>query len=170
MRRLAAAAHARWRAFAGAADDVRASSIAIWSTIRERAARDDRPMSALPRLARPLAGEVTSVFGMRGGRLHEGIDVAQPEGTPVRAALGGAVLLAGELPGYGNLVVLDHGGNLVTVYAHLATVDVARDARIAPGQQVGTVGATGHSFGAHLHFEVRFEGTAVDPAVFLDPS
>lgn len=168
LRRLRRELGDRWRAFAGGADDVRRASIAIWSAIRNGAAPDTGPAASLPRLRWPVPGRVVSAFGMRHGRLHEGIDIPQPSGTPVRPALAGTVLLASELPGYGNLVVLDHAGPLATVYAHLATIDVAPGERVEVERSVGTVGATGHATGPHLHFEVRFEGTAIDPLVLLD--
>jgi murein DD-endopeptidase MepM/ murein hydrolase activator NlpD len=157
----------RWRAFAGGADEVRRTSIAIWSAIRSAAGPAERTPASLPRLRWPVAGRVSSAFGMRHGRLHEGIDIAQALGTPVRCALPGTVLLAGEMPGYGKIVVLDHAQQLATVYAHLATIDVATGEGVDLERRVGTVGTTGHTTGPHLHFEVRFDGTAVDPAVLL---
>ena len=158
----------RWRAFAGGADGVRRASIAIWSAIRSQAAPLERTPASLPRLRWPVAGRVGSTFGMRHGRLHEGIDIAQPLGTPVRCALPGTVVLASELPGYGKLVVLAHAQQLATVYAHLATIDVATGERVEDTRHVGTIGTTGHTAGPHLHFEVRFDGTAIDPAVLLE--
>jgi murein DD-endopeptidase MepM/ murein hydrolase activator NlpD len=158
----------RWSSFSGGADAVRRTSIAIWAAIRSDATPEERPPSSLPRLSWPVAGRVISAFGMRHGRLHEGIDIPQPLGTPVRPALPGTVLLASELAGYGKLVVLDHAGPLATVYAHLATIDVAPGERVGGERRVGTVGVTGHSTGPHLHFEVRYEGTAIDPLVLLD--
>lgn len=161
---------ARWRAFAGEADAVRDASVAIASAIRAARSGEDRPMGALPRLSRPVDGRITSRFAMRDGRLHEGIDIAQREGTPVRPAMPGVVLLADELPGYGRVVVIDHGGDVATVYGHLSSVDVAAGVRAEPARPIGAVGTTGRAFGAHLHFEVRFDGTAVDPLVFLAES
>ena len=158
---------ARWRAFAGEADAVRDASNAIATAIRAVRTADDRPLAALPRMARPVEGRITSRFAMRDGRLHEGIDIAQREGTPVQPARPGLVVLADELPGYGRVVVVDHGGDVATVYGHLSRVDVAVGDRVEPGRALGAVGTTGRSFGAHLHFEVRFDGTAVDPLVFL---
>jgi murein DD-endopeptidase MepM/ murein hydrolase activator NlpD len=163
VRKLAA----RWRAFAAAGATRRASE-EIWSLIRAHRLQSDLATAAKPALAWPVAGRITSHFGMRRGRLHEGLDIAQAAGTPVRAALPGVVLLAGELGAYGNVVVLLHSSALATVYAHLDRVDVTREDRVERGRQLGTVGATGHAFGVHLHFEVRFEGTAVDPLVFLE--
>lgn len=159
---------ARWRAFAGEADRVRDASARIAAAIRAARTADERPMAALPRMARPVDGRITSRFAMRDGRLHEGIDIAQRAGTPVCAALAGVVLLADELPGYGRVVVVDHAGDLATVYAHLSRADVAAGDRVEEGRPLGAVGTTGRTFGAHLHFEVRFDGTAVDPQPFLE--
>jgi murein DD-endopeptidase MepM/ murein hydrolase activator NlpD len=140
----------------------------IWSSIRARAGRGPAGTEAVPRLAWPLRGRITSRFGMRHGRLHEGIDIAAPAGVEVHAALRGSVLLAAEIGAYGKVVVLAHGGSVATVYAHLASVEVAEEDEVEPGRPLGTVGSTGNSSGAHLHFEVRFDGTAVDPLVFLN--
>ena len=104
---------------------------------------------------------------MRHGRLHEGIDISAPHGIPVHPALGGVVLRAGELAGYGNTVVIGHGASFATVYAHLERIEVAEEIRVEFETRLGTVGSTGRSFSAHLHFEVRFDGTAIDPLVFL---
>lgn len=113
---------------------------------------------------------VTARFGETGphwvsGR-HTGLDFAAPQGTPVLAAAGGAVIQAGRAGPYGNLVVIDHGG-ITTYYAHLSSVHVAVDDEVEAGQQVGAVGATGNATGAHLHFELRQEGVARDPASVL---
>ena len=167
MRRFVGRLGARWRSFVREADEVRDASSAIAATIRERRRPDDRALSVLPKLSRPADGRISGHFAMRDGRLHEGIDIAAPEGTPVLAALAGVVLLASELSGYGRVVVLDHGADLATVYAHLACLDVAEGARVEAGGRLGAVGTSGRAFGAHLHFEVRLDGTAVDPLVFV---
>src|SRR5260370_12448587 len=99
---------------------------------------------------------MTSRFAMRHGRRHEGIDIRLPGGPPVPPALGGVVLRAGELVGYGRVVIIGHGASYATVYAHLESVDVAEGDRVEPEGRLGTSGSTGRSFGAHLHFEVRF--------------
>jgi murein DD-endopeptidase MepM/ murein hydrolase activator NlpD len=115
----------------------------------------------------PVSGPVTSTFGMRWGRMHEGIDIAAPSGTPIRAAAGGTVISAGWLGGYGNLIVIDHGGGLATAYAHLSGYAASSGQPVAQGQTIGFVGCTGHCFGSHLHFEVRVNGGAVDPFSYL---
>src|SRR3990172_8101758 len=93
----------------------------------------------------PVLGPVTSPFGMRWGRMHEGIDIAAASGTPIRAAAAGTVIHAGWLGGYGNLVVIDHGSGLATAYAHQSSIAGSSGAFVAQGQVVGYVGSTGHS-------------------------
>ncbi len=157
----------RWRSFIAEADATRTSSAEIWRLIGAQPIQGGAEATALPKLAWPVHGRVTSRFEMRHGRLHEGIDMSAPRGTPVHAALPGVVAYCGELPSYGNVVVVHHGGNYATVYAHLDRIEVALHDRVACEQRVGTVGISGRSFGAHLHFEVRFDGTPVDPLVLL---
>jgi murein DD-endopeptidase MepM/ murein hydrolase activator NlpD len=113
----------------------------------------------------PVSGPVTSGFGWRWGRMHEGIDIGAPYGASVVASASGTVIHAGWMGGYGNLVVVDHGGGLSTAYAHLSSI--AAGGGVSQGQVVGYIGCTGHCFGAHLHFEVRVNGGAVDPLGYL---
>jgi len=115
----------------------------------------------------PCEGVVTSGFGMRWGRMHEGIDIACAYGTPVHAAAAGTVIYAGWLGGYGNLVVVDHGNGFATAYAHASAVLVSVGQAVTQGESVTLVGSTGHSTGPHLHFEVRVNGVAVDPLLYL---
>ena len=115
----------------------------------------------------PVNGPVTSGFGMRWGRMHEGIDIGVPSGTPIWSAAAGVVVFAGWLGGYGNLVVVDHGGGLSTAYAHQSQMAVSAGQHVGQGQVVGYIGCTGHCFGPHLHFEVRINGSAVDPLGYL---
>ncbi len=115
----------------------------------------------------PVSGPVTSPFGYRWGRLHAGIDIGVPYGTPIHAAASGTVVLAGWTGGYGNYTCIDHGGGLATCYAHQSSFAVSGGAQVAQGQVIGYVGNTGHSFGPHLHFEVRINGTPVDPLGYL---
>jgi murein DD-endopeptidase MepM/ murein hydrolase activator NlpD len=114
----------------------------------------------------PVSGQVTSGFGWRWGRMHEGVDIAAPSGTPIAAAASGSVIYASWMSGYGNLVVVDHGGGLATAYAHLSGYAVGSGG-VSQGQTVGYVGCTGHCYGPHLHFEVRVNGGAVDPLGYL---
>ena len=115
----------------------------------------------------PCDGVVVSGFGMRWGRMHEGIDVGCAYGTPNRAAASGTVIYAGWLGGYGNLVVVDHGNGLSTAYAHASSLLVGVGQSVSQGETVSLVGSTGNSSGPHLHFEVRVNGQAVDPLLYL---
>jgi murein DD-endopeptidase MepM/ murein hydrolase activator NlpD len=115
----------------------------------------------------PVNGTVTSGFGIRWGRMHEGIDISAASGTAIWAAAAGTVIYAGWLGGYGNLVVVDHGDGLSTAYAHASAILVGVGQQVAQGHTVALVGSTGHSTGPHLHFEVRVNGGAVDPLLYL---
>jgi murein DD-endopeptidase MepM/ murein hydrolase activator NlpD len=115
----------------------------------------------------PVNGPVVSPFGMRWGRLHAGIDIAVPSGTPIHAAAAGTVVIAGWVSGYGNYTCIDHGGGLATCYAHQESFAVGVGAHVAQGQVIGYSDCTGHCFGPHLHFEVRINGTPVDPLGYL---
>ena len=115
----------------------------------------------------PCDGVVVSGFGMRWGRMHEGIDIGCAFGTPNRAAASGTVIYAGWLGGYGNLVVIDHGNGLSTAYAHASSILVGVGQSVSQGETVSLVGSTGNSSGPHLHFEVRVNGQAVDPLLYL---
>ncbi len=125
------------------------------------------------RLAWPVNGRITSRFGTRihpkfkTKSMHTGIDIAASTGTPVKAAAGGEVLFAGWLRGYGQIIVLDHGGNLTSVYAHLSRMQVSEGQRVSAGYIIGNVGSTGVATGPHLHFEVRANGDARDPMRYL---
>jgi murein DD-endopeptidase MepM/ murein hydrolase activator NlpD len=115
----------------------------------------------------PVNGPVTSPFGMRWGRMHTGIDIGVPYGTPIHAAASGQVIYAGWMEGYGNLVFIDHGRGISTGYAHQSSIAVSNGQTVTQGQVIGYVGCTGHCFGPHLHFEVRVNGTPVDPLGYL---
>jgi len=122
--------------------------------------------------APPVSGKVSSGFGWRnvsvnGNRYHAGVDLAAPLGTPVRAARTGIVTRAGWWGTYGNVVTLDHGDGSETRYAHLSAVLVRVGQALRQGDVLGRVGSTGASTGPHLHFEVRFDGRAVDPLPYL---
>jgi murein DD-endopeptidase MepM/ murein hydrolase activator NlpD len=128
-------------------------------------ATDTTPSAA--GLVWPVSGPVVSPFGYRWGRLHAGIDIAVPYGTPIHAAAAGTVVLAGWVSGYGNYTCIDHGGGLATCYAHQSSYAVSQGAAVSQGQVIGYVGCTGHCFGPHLHFEVRINGAPVDPLGYL---
>ena len=115
----------------------------------------------------PTSGPVTSGFGYRWGRMHEGIDIGAPEGTPIYAATSGTVSYAGVMGGYGNIVLIDHGGGVTTAYAHQSSIHVGVGTSVGAGQQIGAVGSTGASTGPHLHFEVRVGGSPHDPMGYL---
>jgi murein DD-endopeptidase MepM/ murein hydrolase activator NlpD len=115
----------------------------------------------------PVAGPVTSPFGWRWGRMHEGIDIAAPTGTAVHAAASGRVIIAGWMGGYGNLVVIDHGGGLSTAYGHNSSFAASSGASVSQGQVIAYAGSTGNSTGPHVHFEVRVNGAPVDPLGYL---
>jgi murein DD-endopeptidase MepM/ murein hydrolase activator NlpD len=129
-----------------------------------------RPGSSASGLIWPVDGPVVSGFGYRWGRMHEGIDIAVPAGTPIRAAASGSVVLQqgeAESGGYGNFTCLEHGGGLQTCYAHQSAFAVSPGQSVSQGDVIGYVGCTGHCFGDHLHFEVRVDGTPTDPLGYL---
>jgi murein DD-endopeptidase MepM/ murein hydrolase activator NlpD len=115
----------------------------------------------------PVNGPVVSGFGMRWGRLHAGLDIAVPSGTPIHAADGGRVVLMGWVGGYGNYTCIQHTGSLSTCYAHQSSFATSNGASVSQGQVIGYVGCTGHCFGDHLHFETRINGSPVDPMGYL---
>jgi murein DD-endopeptidase MepM/ murein hydrolase activator NlpD len=115
-----------------------------------------------------VAPVIGSAFGSRDGRAHEGIDLPAPTGTPVLAAADGEVVYAGSgIRGYGNLVVLQHPGDLLTVYAHNSQVFVTPGQSVRAGERIAAVGQTGRATGPHLHFEVRQGQIPRDPVPYL---
>ncbi len=118
----------------------------------------------------PVTGTITSPFGWRsnpfGGapEFHQGLDIAAPTGTTVTAAAGGTVVMAQWYGGYGNYIAIDHGGGYSTGYGHLSAIYISVNQAVQRGQAIGAVGSTGESTGPHLHFEIRINGKAVDPA------
>jgi murein DD-endopeptidase MepM/ murein hydrolase activator NlpD len=118
----------------------------------------------------PVSGAVVSGFGPRWGSMHEGVDIAVPEMTPIRAAASGSVILLqseASSGGYGNFTCIDHGGGLSTCYAHQSSFAVSMGQSVSQGDIIGYTGCTGHCFGPHLHFEVRINGLATDPMGYL---
>jgi len=115
----------------------------------------------------PVNGIVTSPFGVRHGRQHDGIDIAAPRGSVVKAAAKGKVVYAGRLAGYGNLIIVKHLDNFFTAYAHLSKYEVSKGERVDQGKVIGLVGMTGKSTGPHCHFEIRQKTEARNPLFFL---
>ena len=154
---------------AGEIDALQAASARIAAQIRAAQAQNTGPTQTPSNagLIWPVQGPVTSPFGWRWGRMHEGIDIGVGYGTPIHAAAGGTVIYCGWEEGYGNFVVIDHGGNLATAYGHQSSIAVTCGQQVNQGQVIGYVGCTGHCFGPHLHFEVRVNGNPVDPLGYL---
>lgn len=117
-------------------------------------------------IGRPVIGRLTSRYGRRWGRMHTGIDLAAPAGTPVRTAAPGRVVFAGWNGGYGRFIKIDHG-KYQTNYGHLSKIMVSNGSYVQKGDLIGLVGATGHAYGSHLHFELEINGAKVDPLVYL---
>ena len=115
----------------------------------------------------PVNGPVVSPFGWRWGRMHEGIDIGVGYGTPIHAAASGTVVYSGWMSGYGNFVIIDHGGGMATAYGHQSSIAAGNGQSVSQGQVIGYVGCTGHCFGPHLHFEVRINGSPVNPMGYL---
>jgi murein DD-endopeptidase MepM/ murein hydrolase activator NlpD len=120
-------------------------------------------------LAWPLTGVLYARFGPRGEARHDGIDIAAPEGSAVRAAGAGEVVYAGEQKGYGHVVVVQHPGGLITLYAHAQELLVKEGARVHAGDPIARVGEASKTSGPHVHFEVREKGVAKDPLSYLPP-
>lgn len=129
--------------------------------------------SAPGALAWPVSGTITSPFGYRrnpfggGMEFHQGLDIAAPMGTTITAAASGTVISAGWYGGYGNYILIDHGGGMATGYGHCSQIFVSVGQQVQKGQAIGAVGSTGASTGPHVHFEVRINGKPVDPAAYL---
>ena len=143
----------------------------VLSALRASATSDPGPAGPIQQgsggLIWPVNGPIVSPFGMRWGRLHAGVDIAAPAGTPIRAAQSGRVVLLGWTGGYGNYTCVQHTGGLSTCYAHQSRYGTSNGASVSKGQVIGYVGCTGHCFGDHLHFETRINGSPVNPAGYL---
>ena len=124
-------------------------------------------LSSSAKFVRPGIGRLTSSYGRRWGRLHAGIDLASGIGSPVRAVAAGVVQSSGSESGYGRAVRIRHGDGTVTVYAHMSALLVSTGERVSAGEQIGREGNTGHSTGPHLHFEVRVNGSPINPIPWL---
>lgn len=115
----------------------------------------------------PGYGHITSPYGMRWGKLHKGIDIGSPMGAKIVASNEGKITTSAYNSSYGNYVIINHGGGYMTVYAHLSKRLVSVGQYVAKGQTIGLCGSTGHSTGPHLHFEIRVNGTAVNPRKYV---
>jgi len=153
--------------------EMRRESDAIAELLRRRGS-GGVALSGNGSLSSPLANPVVSstfgyrvhpIFGDR--RLHTGLDFSASTGTPISASAPGEVVFAGWRGGYGNCTIIDHGGGVATLYAHQSVLRVTEGAVVSRGQVIGAVGATGYATGPHLHFEVRRDGTPVDPLPYL---
>jgi murein DD-endopeptidase MepM/ murein hydrolase activator NlpD len=145
----------------------------ITEELRRRGSSGPR-ISGRGSLSSPLADPViTSTFGYRthpifgDRRLHTGLDFRAGSGTPLMASRSGEVVFAGWRGGYGNCTIIDHGGGLATLYAHQSAIGVEEGEQVGRGQVIGAAGSTGYATGPHLHFEVRVDGTPVDPLPYL---
>lgn len=150
----------------------------IESYMREMAAANRKKGAKLPkysggRFSRPINAHMTSSFGMRYHpilhyrRMHAGVDFGAPVGTSIHAAADGVVIAAQRMSGYGNVVIVDHGGGYATVYGHCSRILVSNGQHVSRGQTIAKVGSTGLSTGPHLHFEVRINGKPVNPVGYL---
>lgn len=115
----------------------------------------------------PLTGPISSGYGWRKAGFHHGIDIVGDMGVPIKAAAGGTVSLVGYNSVYGNMVIIDHGNSLQTLYGHASKIYVRKGQRITQGQTVAAIGVSGNSTGPHLHFEIRVHGVATNPLKYL---
>jgi murein DD-endopeptidase MepM/ murein hydrolase activator NlpD len=150
---------------------LRAESEAIAAFLR---AHGDGEAEVSPKgMTWPARGPVTSGYGWREHpifgtrRFHAGIDIGAPTGAPIVAAGSGTVVFASSRTGYGNHVIIDHGGGVATLYAHMSSIGASNGQRVAIGDRIGAIGCTGYCTGPHLHFEVRVNGDPVNPMGWL---
>ncbi|HHV82202.1 MAG TPA: peptidoglycan DD-metalloendopeptidase family protein [Tepidanaerobacter syntrophicus] len=120
------------------------------------------------RFSWPVVGQISSPYGYRGSEFHTGIDIAKSSGSPVYASNGGTVTFAGWSGGYGNLVIINHGGGIETYYAHNSSITVSVGEQVQKGQQIARAGSTGRASGSHVHFEIRINGSSVNPLNYLN--
>jgi murein DD-endopeptidase MepM/ murein hydrolase activator NlpD len=151
-------------------DGLEAEQGRIEQLIKEEASQRGTAPSVL---VRPVPGAITSGFGMRlhpilgYTRMHTGVDMHAGYGEPIKAAATGRVILAGPYGGYGNAVIIDHGGGMTTLYGHQSSLNVSYGDEVSAGDVIGYVGSSGLATGPHLHFEVRINGVPVDPEDYI---
>jgi murein DD-endopeptidase MepM/ murein hydrolase activator NlpD len=143
-------------------------------TALERMEAMEMALAGIPTSMPAAVGLMSSGFGYRSdpftgsGAMHAGLDFKGPIGTPILAAADGKVTFAGWQGGYGNCIEITHANGLVTRYAHMSSFTAALGADVKRGVQIGRMGSTGRSTGSHLHFEVRINGSAINPLKFLE--
>jgi murein DD-endopeptidase MepM/ murein hydrolase activator NlpD len=159
---------ARTRLSPGASEVARSTPAISGNTAeaRERARKSTREQTSL-QFAWPVRGRLSSRFGRRSGKPHEGIDVAAARGTPIFAAESGRVIHSGRLGSYGKIVIVKHAGAYRTVYAHASKLLVRKGEFVERGQKIALVGSTGRSTGPHVHFEIRRSETPRNPLAYL---
>ena len=153
-------------------DETRAASERI-TRMLQRSSMRDLPVQGSGAMIWPLAGPITSDFGWRTHpitgtqRFHSGVDIGGDYGDPIYAAQAGTVEYAGWISGYGNAVIINHGGGISTLYGHCQALDVSTGQSVAQGELIAECGSTGNSTGPHCHFEVRVNGEPVNPLAYL---
>ena len=182
QRRSVAAARAREGLLRAQREDLEAESAELRSIIAQARSRTVAPATTAPATTAPArtaspaggagyvwpsCGRVTSEFGPRWGRAHEGIDIDGVTGDVLRSSNAGTVIFAGWSGGYGRLTLIQHADGVVTAYAHQSRQDVSRGQQVGRGQPIGLMGSTGNVTGDHLHFETRVGGRAVNPRRYL---
>ena len=165
--RAAAARAAAARAAAARAATAAQERAEAGSTAASSPAAPAAPPSGGAGWIWPTNGTVTSEYGYRWGRMHEGIDIAAPTGTPLVAVRPGTVTFAGTMSGYGYVTLIDHGDGFVTAYAHQNRLIAGAGEQVAQGEQIGEVGSTGRSTGSHVHFEIRVGSSPRNPRSYL---
>ncbi|MCW2279221.1 murein hydrolase activator EnvC family protein [Heliophilum fasciatum] len=156
-------------------DELEAQSNQLVGIIRSLQSQQKRPKMGTGPMAYPLPSyaPITSPYGqrihpvLRTSRFHTGVDFGAPSGTSILAAQAGVVIFAGSMAAYGNSVIIDHGGGVSTLYAHQSVIQCSEGQTVTKGQTIGRVGSTGWSTGAHLHFEVRVDGSHTNPMPYI---
>ena len=154
-------------------EEIMAASRQIANMIRSSSSGGSGPVSGSGAMVWPLNGPITSEFGWRThpifgtARFHSGLDIGGDYGMPIYAAASGTVIYAGWISGYGNAVIIDHGGGVTTLYGHDDSLNVSEGENVAQGQVIAMCGSTGNSTGPHCHFEVRENGEPVSPYGYL---